>query len=154
MYHMRLFQSHTFKFPVPGNTNATVIWMYEVEWRDDINHVFSAQTTCVRIFIKLHERYAIRDYSKFIIWKFLQSVIPTLRMLEVVRRNDDDAITHDGLRVRISDLIQPYLIQRNLSFTRVTRLRAFSNKTLNACKDFNDILHERYAISDYFKFIL
>jgi hypothetical protein len=42
-------------------------------------------------------------------------------LLEVVRWNDDDATTHDLLRLRITDLTQPNFFKSDV------RLRAFQN---------------------------
>jgi hypothetical protein len=46
------------------------------------------------------KNYAIRDGCKFILFNFSHLVIPTIRILEVVRWSDDDTITHDSLRMR------------------------------------------------------
>jgi hypothetical protein len=51
-----------------------------------------------------YENYAISDSCKLIIFNILHSVIPTRRLLKVVRRSDDDVITHDPVRMRIPDL--------------------------------------------------
>jgi hypothetical protein len=48
--------------------------------------------------------YAMGRYSKLILFKFLHMLIPTSRLLEVVRWINDDAITHDPLRIRITNL--------------------------------------------------
>jgi hypothetical protein len=47
-------------------------------------------------------RYVASDYIKLALYNFLHSVIPTLRMLEVVRWNSHDTITYDTLRTRIA----------------------------------------------------
>jgi hypothetical protein len=50
-------------------------------------------------------RYAIVDKFNLIISNFLHPVLRTWRMVEVVRWNDDDnAITHDPLRMCINSL--------------------------------------------------
>jgi hypothetical protein len=48
-----------------------------------------------------YELYAIGDYSKRILCNLLHLVLPTWRLLEVVRWNDDDVMIHDPLRMRI-----------------------------------------------------
>jgi hypothetical protein len=44
------------------------------------------------------------DYSKFMLLYFIHLVIPTRQLQEIVSWNDDDAITHELLRMRITDL--------------------------------------------------
>jgi hypothetical protein len=59
----------------------------------------------------LYGRFAIGYCSKRGVFNFLHSIIPTLRHLEVVRWNNDDAIAHDPLRMRITFLTNPNLTQ-------------------------------------------
>jgi hypothetical protein len=47
---------------------------------------------------------ANKQYSKFTLFNFLYSLILTPLMLKIVRWDDDDAITHEPLRMRITDL--------------------------------------------------
>jgi hypothetical protein len=48
--------------------------------------------------------YAIGWYPKIIIFNFLQLVKQSTQLPEFVRWNVDDAITHDRLRMRITNL--------------------------------------------------
>jgi hypothetical protein len=55
-----------------------------------------------------YECYAIADYYRFLLFNTLESIIPTSRLLEIVKWNDDDAITRP-LRMRIAYLPKPKL---------------------------------------------
>jgi hypothetical protein len=64
--------------------------------------------------------------------KLFHSVLPTWRLLQVVRWNDDYTITHDLLRMRITHLTHPnqtypFLTLCSLSFISDIRVRAFNN---------------------------
>jgi hypothetical protein len=47
------------------------------------------------------------DSCKFIFIDFSHSVIPTIRIVEVVRLSDADVIIHDPLRMRDINLTSP-----------------------------------------------
>lgn len=48
--------------------------------------------------------YAIDNYPNLIIYAFLHSAKPSWWMVKVARWDDNDAITYDTLRMRITNL--------------------------------------------------
>jgi hypothetical protein len=66
----------------------------------------------------LYGCYAICDYTKRIIYKFLHSEILTWQVLEVLIWNDDD-ITHERMHMRVTNPTQPNPTQPNLTTFQV-----------------------------------
>jgi hypothetical protein len=95
-----------------------------------------------------YRRYAIGDYSKIVLCNFSHSVISTWR-LPGLRWSDDDAITYDPLRMRITNLTYP-----NQTWTSPV-ISACAHLVTRQCRrDFNEIWYGRYAMGDYSKIIV
>lgn len=85
----------------------------------------------------LYRDYASSDYFKILPSNFLRSVIPAWRLFEFVRWNDDDATTHDPLRMSV--------IKPNLSQSPQNRYSVSIYYLKNGWTEIYEIWHRRYA---------